>query len=57
MLSIGLIFWLIMLAWALLWLAERLGSPQSWSPYANGVMLFLLLFLLGWGTFGPPIHG
>ena len=54
--SIGLIFWIIMLVgilfWGFVWM-----TPQN--PYGryHPIVWWVLLFLLGWGTFGPPIHG
>ena len=52
--SIGLAFWIIMLLWLVF------GTWWSWpNHYAVGgnLMLFILLVLLGWKVFGPPIHG
>lgn len=51
--SMGLLFWILMLLWFVL------GLYWSWPNYAGvggNLMLFLLLLLLGWKTFGPPIH-
>lgn len=52
--SIGFIFWLLMILWAVfgIW---RAGGDR----YAIGgnVLLFVLLFLLGWRVFGFIVHG
>jgi len=32
------------------------NSPYRWRPLGWSVVLFVLLGLLGWGVFGPPIH-
>ena len=52
--SMGMAFWIVMLVWVV-W-----GGAAAWRDGWVGVpinVLFLLLFgLLGWATFGPPIH-
>lgn len=55
--SIGFIFWLMMLLWFIFALAGR-WAPQSmpWSPIVNDVFLFILFFLLGWKAFGFVVH-
>lgn len=51
--SFGLCYWILMLAWLLF------GLWQCW-PNVKGqganLLLFVLLLLLGWRVFGPPIH-
>lgn len=57
--TLGLIFWIIMLLWflgALYW--NWPGNPQG--PYwqtGNTLLLFILFLLLGWKVFGAPVHG
>lgn len=55
---IGLIFWIMMLFWLLHLVAwnRGWGSLGENGPFVNGVFLFILLFLLGWGEFGFAIH-
>lgn len=48
---IGFVYWLIMLVWLIL--ACMTYGPVWLSP----VILFVLLALLGWKTFGFPIQG
>lgn len=53
--SFGLVFWIIMLLWLLY------GFWGYWQPHPNalwghGLILFILFLLLGWKTFGPPLH-
>lgn len=56
--SIGLIFWVIMLLWILSWVAGRWGGPQfPWAVHASSLLFFILLFLLGWRVFGFMIQG
>ncbi len=52
--SRGLGFWILMIIWFVfgLWSAW----PLTWGA-GGTVVLFLVLGLLGWQVFGPPIHG
>jgi len=57
--SIGFIFWLIMLLCILFGFysngpAFRTGN---YAPLGNSLLLFILLFLLGWKVFGFIIQG
>jgi len=59
--TIGLVFWILMLLWLILgvywnWPA---GGPQgpNYPVWGGNILLFILLLLLGWGVFGPPIRG
>ena len=56
--SASLVYWIVMLIWLLLglWSSWPLTSATS-KPKAGNLVLFLLLVLLGWKVFGPPIHG
>jgi hypothetical protein len=45
--SIGLLFWIIMVVWAVF------GTIHRW---VTQVPIFVLLFLLGWKVFGFIIH-
>lgn len=52
--SIGFVFWLLMI------LALVFGIWRGWGDrfvMGGSLLLWILLFLLGWGTFGFPIHG
>jgi len=52
--SLGLIFWILMLIWAVFGFAgPRLGP---WAPIGSTVLLFVLLLILGWSQFGAPVH-
>lgn len=52
----GLLFWFLMILWALsvLFGGRVLGE---WSVWASAGLLFILFALLGWQVFGPPIKG
>lgn len=55
--SIGFIFWLIMLLWLLHMVAWRGGwITDAYGPLGNSVLGFILFFLLGWKVFGFIIH-
>jgi len=55
--SIGLIFWILMLLAFVSWLGATYGPAQyPWAIHANYVLFFILLFLLGWKVFGFAIH-
>jgi len=52
MMSMGFVYWLVMLLWFVF------GLFWFWPvvPIVN-FPLFVLFFLLGWKVFGFPIHG
>ena len=52
-----LLFWILMLFWALFGLAWWRGLVGPYGPHGSGVLLFLLFLLLGWRVFGAPLHG
>ena len=54
--SLGLLFWVLMIVWLAfsLWWYWAPGQGAHWPQNA---FLFVLLLLLGWGTFGAPIRG
>jgi len=49
-----LCFWVLMLIWLIfgIW-----SAYPSYGLVGGTVMLFALLFLVGWQVFGPPISG
>lgn len=55
--SIGLAFWILMLIWLVFGLAWHWGALGPYGPIGGTLLLFILLLLLGWKTFGPPLHG
>ena len=55
--SIGLLFWVLMVLWLFSWATHRWGGQQYvWALYANELLFFVLLFLIGWKIFGFIIH-
>lgn len=55
--SLGLCYWVLMLVWLVfgVWSTWPVNGPNA-RPLAGTVMLFVLLVLLGWRSFGPPIR-
>lgn len=58
--SIGFLFWLLMVLWLVFgmywnWPSER--TPAGFGVLGGNLLLFILLFLLGWAQFGFVIQG
>ena len=56
--TIALLFWILMivtLAFGLLLAWPR--APEQRYVFGGSLLWWLLLFLLGWGVFGPPLRG
>ena len=62
--TIGLLFWVLMLIWLIFGFAYNSGMVAGWTDargtryglWGNSLLLFVLLLLLGWQTFGAPIR-
>ena len=54
--SIGLLFWVLMVFWLIGLFGRNWGSAPPWLGTANDVLAFVLFFLLGWAEFGFIIH-
>lgn len=54
--SLGLVFWVLMLLWVVLWFYPHWSPAPNWPVISGGLLLFLLLLILGWHDFGPPIR-
>jgi hypothetical protein len=56
--SASLLFWLLMLLWLVAFVFGNWPFKQdSIKTSAGNIVMFVLLLILGWRTFGPPIHG
>lgn len=57
--TIGFLFWLLMILWFLFGLYWNRSTIQGgdYGIVGGNLMLFVLLFLLGWKIFGFPIQG
>jgi hypothetical protein len=54
---IGLLFWVMMILWLFSWIATRFGGWSGPYVHASELLLFVLLFLLGWHDFGFIVRG
>jgi hypothetical protein len=57
--KIGLLFWILMLLWLVfgVWMYWPAGSGTlAYGPVGGGVLLLVLVGLLGWKVFGPPLQ-
>lgn len=56
--SFSLCYWILMLIWLIfgLW-SNWPATSASVRPLGGTALLFILLVLLGWQVFGPPIRG
>jgi len=57
----GLLFWVLMLVWLIFglwsnWQASG-GTALGYGLLGGNILLFLLLGVLGWKVFGPPLQG
>lgn len=53
--SMGLLYWILMLLWLVFGLWWHWPAWQGWA--GGNLFTFVLFLLLGWKIFGPPIHG
>ena len=51
--SLALAFWITMFIWLLLGLYTNRANLRAAAP---DLILFVLLLLVGWQVFGPPLH-
>jgi hypothetical protein len=55
---IGLLFWVLMILWLIFgFVWYRNGTSWSYGWGGNTLLLFVLLFLLGWAEFGFILQG
>lgn len=56
--TIGFLFWLIMVIWFLfgLWQNYTPDQPYPFQRAAGNLLTFILFGLLGWQVFGPVIR-
>ena len=53
--SLQIIFWILMLIWLIFGFVGTKIGP--WAPYGSTLLLFLILLVLGWASFGAPVQG
>lgn len=57
--TIGLLFWVLMIVWFVFGAYVRWGggtAPPAWPVPVGDLLIFILLLLLGIGIFGWPIR-
>jgi hypothetical protein len=55
--TLGLCFWVLMLIWFVFGVLVHFSVVAAgYTMLGNSVLLFVLFLLLGWQTFGPPLH-
>lgn len=55
--TIGLLYWILMLVWLLFGFWYEPSPASRWRPLGGHLLLWFLLFLIGWKIFGFPIKG
>lgn len=50
--SIGLLFWILMIIWFVFGWVRESPAWNGYGPVGHNILLFILLFLLGWRAFG-----
>lgn len=55
--TLGLAFWVLMLVWLVFGLVVWSGNAGPYVGLGSTLLIFILFLLLGWHTFGPPLHG
>lgn len=54
--SMGLVFWIIMLIWLIFWVGIWAYPGWPYWGHIHPLIFWILLALLGWKVFGPMIH-
>lgn len=54
--SFALAYWILMLIWLVFGLWTHWPAANNVRPLGGTLLLFVLLVILGWKVFGPPIH-
>lgn len=52
--SFGLCYWILMLVWLVFGLWSN--GVTNLKVVGGNLLLFILLVLVGWKAFGPPLH-
>ena len=54
--SLGLLFWILMLLWLVGYGWSWSAAPQPFPARVPSLLLFFIILLLGWQVFGAPIR-
>ena len=57
MLTIGMVFWIVMIVWILFEGYRGYNAPAGTGWPVGNLIPFVLFFLVGWKVFGWPISG
>jgi hypothetical protein len=56
--TLGFLFWLLMIIWLIFGFWQwRPTAPSNYPLFGGHILLWVLLFLLGWRIFGFVIQG
>ena len=55
--TFSIAYWVLMLVWLVLGVWSALPNYRAnYKATSGNIILFILLLLVGWQVFGPPIH-
>lgn len=54
-LSLGIVFWIVMLLWLVGGFWVNYSAAPNYRAYGGHILLWFVLFLIGWQVFGFPI--
>jgi hypothetical protein len=55
---LGLLFWVLMILWLVFGFWQwRPNLPTNYAPFGGHILLWILLFIIGWRIFGFVIQG
>jgi hypothetical protein len=56
--TLSFLFWLLMILWLIFGFWQwRPTAPANYAPFGGHLLLWVLLFLIGWRVFGFVIQG
>jgi len=54
--TLGLLFWILMLLWVIGYGVGWSMAPQPWPQRVPSLLFFFIILALGWQVFGAPIR-
>jgi len=55
--TLAIAFWVLMLIWLVFGALVWSGNAGPYAVAGNTLLLFMLFLILGWHSFGAPVHG
>ncbi len=54
---LAILFWVLMIIWLVFgaWVNYAPGQPFGFRAFGGSLLMFILLAILGWATFGAPV--